>query len=224
MWLLHGEDISASRKRLVELVAQAKEGGKEVFELNASNLSLTSLKQSFESGSLFGTEKFIIIEGLPGQKEELEYLQTNQEKDIVLWVGKKITPAQAKLFVRAKAQEFKLPQLLFTFLDGIGVRGKNELLKLLFSLLEQQNPDMVLALYHRRVRHMMLCKMRADAALKAERIVGWQLGKLISQTKNVDLEKITDEYRKCFQYDLNRKSGKTFFSTEQFLQTQIGQW
>ena len=225
MIILHGEDVSASRKRLIEIIDKAKLDDLEIFEFGNENINLTSLMQAVESQSLFGQERLIVIEGLVKLSDGIKkYLSVQNQSNIVIWEGKKLSAAQIKSLGKSQAQEFKLPQLLFTFLDGIGIREKQSLMKLLEDLLTQQNGDLVFALYHRRLRHLLLVANKVDEMLALEKLAGWQLGKLSNQAKKIGAEKIDRNYKKCFEYDLARKSGKTSLEIDRQLVQWIGNW
>lgn len=224
MHILHGEDLALSRQTLTTLISTTKLKNHEVITFTPENISLTLLKQALESNSLFDQPRTVVVENFSSLGDDIkDYLFAHPTANLVIWEGKKLTPAQTKKFPQAKVEEFKLPQLLFTFLDALGVKPGAQLLPLLNQLLVQQEPDMVFALYHRRWRHMLLYKLHAKEALAADKVAGWQLGKLAGQCKNLPTEKIFQVYEACFQFDLNRKRSRTSFTTQQFLQQQIGQ-
>ncbi len=225
MIILHGEDISASRKKLVEIIAKAKLDDLEIFEFGSENINLTYLMQAIESQSLFGQQRLIVIEGLVKLSDAIKkYLANQSQSNIVVWEGKKLSAAQIKQLGNSQAQEFKLPQLLFTFLDGVGIRDRISLMKLLEELLVQQNGDLVFALYHRRLRHLLLVANKVNEMLTIEKLAGWQLGKLSNQARKIGTEKIKDKYQECFEYDLARKKGKTSMDINRKLIQWIGNW
>jgi len=89
--LLHGDHIEASRNELNRIKNEARE--KDIRQLDGQSIDEVTLLQSLESGSLFGTETFVIVERLFSklgrQQKKIEELC----KKIVAYSSKKITPS-----------------------------------------------------------------------------------------------------------------------------------
>ena len=64
MIVIHGDNLVASRNRLVELIDQAKSQSQEIVQLNGDKITSTELLQALESQSLFGTDRLVVIERL----------------------------------------------------------------------------------------------------------------------------------------------------------------
>jgi len=99
--IFHGDDFVNSRQTLNQGLTSKPD------RFNAKNLTQESLTQVLESSSLFGDEKTIIIDYLltlrpSNQKDSLiNIILKNQDKHILLWEQKTITPAIKKKFTQA---------------------------------------------------------------------------------------------------------------------------
>ncbi|MEK7091078.1 MAG: hypothetical protein AAB887_01045 [Patescibacteria group bacterium] len=125
--ILHGDNQVASRQALLA----AKEG-KPTLEFMGSDLSLDQLVNAVETNSLFGQANTVIIEGLFSQRPStnkkviIEYLESHQDSDIIIWEGKDVT-SQLKNITSVKI--FDLPKYIFSFLDSPTISGLHQVLQ-----------------------------------------------------------------------------------------------
>lgn len=105
--IIHGDNILASRKELEKIKSEFKG---EILELDGATLTENIFVQATQSRSIFENSKLVIVDGLP--KIELK----DESCDVLIWVGKKITPPK-----NAKVLEFKTPPSIFKFLNNMTV-------------------------------------------------------------------------------------------------------
>ena len=92
--ILHGENIVASRDKLVELISLAKEKNKTVERVDAKKINLGILESKLVKQDLFGTEILVIIEDLHSlprskNKTDLIDLTSQSQVDLILWEKRK---------------------------------------------------------------------------------------------------------------------------------------
>lgn len=127
MIILHGDNQVVSRQALL-----AAREGKPVLEFMGSDLSLDPLVNAVETDSLFGQANTVIIEGIFSQrvsvnkKTIVEYLESHQNSDIIIWESKDVS-TQLKNF--KNIQKFDLPKYIFNFLDNPTISGLHQVLQ-----------------------------------------------------------------------------------------------
>jgi hypothetical protein len=220
--LIHGEDTTASRDKLAEF--KKKYHDAELLTLDGKNLTLSTLVNSFDTTSLFQLKKILIIEkfftGVFSKEKTtvLKYIVDNQKTgaDVVFWEDKKLDKTQLKkLGADAKILVFDLPQLLFKFLDSIGISSPVTLLNQFHQLQKQKESELIFVMILRQVRNLIIAK---DLGLKGfGTMPGWQAGKFIQQAGTKTLDDLISWYRRLLRIDYQIKTGQTPFSVDALL-------
>jgi len=168
--ILHGENLIASRDKLVQLISEARKKDCSIVQLDALKLSPAILEQALESKTLFGEKKLIVVEGLhslPPSKKKRSLIQLlatikseTESFSLVLWEKRTLTKTMLKQFSNAKIEEYKLSKLIWQFLDGL---GKNEInlkdqLTLLHQVLAQEDTHFIFLMIIRQVRLLIKAK------------------------------------------------------------------
>ncbi len=223
--LLHGDNIEASRAELVRLKNEAK--GKEIRSIDGRGLDATTLTQALGSNSLFGGDVLVTIENLfskLGKKTKLIEQLANmlsdaaKDTDIILWEDKEIGVTVSKsLGSSLKVMPFKIPSIIFQFLDGLHPQSAKVLIPMYQQLVQSEAPELVLSLISRRLRQLLI----VAGGETPDGLQGWQVGKLTSQAKFFTIEVLTSMYKKLLDMEYSLKTGTTPFTlaqlTEQFL-------
>ncbi len=223
--LLHGDDIEGSRNVLNSLKKSAKVG--EVRQLNGKSLDESTLTQALESRSFFGGDSLVVIENLLstlGRKTKsiegfTDILRKNEKQtDVILWEGKEITPGIVKnLGPSVQVKLFKLPVVIFQFLDGIRPGNTKTVLGLSQQLLQTVPAEVVFVMIVRRLRQLIM--LRDNVA--PEGLQGWQIGRLTSQAKSFTMEKLVTMYKKLLDTEVSIKTGASPFTLSQLLEQFI---
>ena len=146
MIIIHGEDTVSARNRLNELIGLAQEKGLGLKRLTAKDLDLTIATQVLEAATLFGETPLIIIEGLfsltksKNKDNLLEFISRYQDRDLLLFEDKALSPTALAPFAKAKPEEYKPAAIIFAFLDSLRPGGADKSLKLLESLESARQP------------------------------------------------------------------------------------
>ena len=221
--LLHGDNLEASRAELNRLKAAAK--GKEIRQPEGRLLDTTTLTQALESMSLFGRETLVIIENLFGKlgrktkliEELAAVINRSGNVDIVLWEDKELGAAVLKSLNRPQIRLFKLPVLIFRFLDNLKPGSAKFVIALFQKLVEVEPPEQVLFMTVKRLRQLIMLR---DGTVP-EGLQGWQLSRLTSQAKSFTMVKLISMYKKLLEIEYSTKTGSTPFNLtqqiEQFL-------
>lgn len=212
--ILHGDNTVVSRNHLNQLLKEAKDKNLEVIKLDGNTASLTDIKVSLETTSLFGQEKIVIIERLfsrqlsKEKKEILSYLidEIDNLPSIIFWEGKEVTPANLKKFNNSlNSKKFKIPSLVFKFLDSFQPNNQKNLLAMLAGL-KKGDTEFVFYMLARRLNQLLILK---DLGPKGLKIAPWQQYRLSGQAKNFTVKQLVSLYKKLLLIDTKIKTGET---------------
>lgn len=221
--VLHGDHVEASRTELLKLKTQA--AGKEIRQLVGANIDEQSLIQSLESSSLFGGDTVVIIEllfsRLGRQQKKIENLarllvSRASSNDIILWEDKELGAAVMKYLGTPTVRLFKMPVILFQFLDGLAPGQTKRALDLFDKLMKTEPPELVFSMIVRRMRQLLMISYGAPL----DKIAPWQLARLTTQAKSFRMEQLQSLYLSLGDREFAVKSGNSAFDVRQ----HIEQW
>lgn len=231
--LIHGDDTTTSRNAYV--AERQKSPEKKI--INGTSVTLTDLMQVFSGNGLFGDQETIFIEELvskrksPKDVEELVgFLSDQADATIFVWESKLLTPKQVSGFKNAVVKEFKIPTIVFAFLDSLRPNNTQQMLKMYHDVLEQEDATYVLVMLMRQVRILLALsnyslsnvrsfesKSSRDARTISEvsRMSPWQLNKLQKQVKVFTQEKLLHMHTQLFELEKGQKTGTLTLSLPQ---------
>lgn len=209
--IIHGDDITSSRNYFLDTKKQ-KAGA---VSLTAEQTNMTDLAQAFEGGGLFEETKSIFIEELFTKKKKgkeldaiLAYInQQAKTQDIYLWEKKTLTPTSLKSLISPITKLFKLPQVLFRFLDSIKPNNSQEVLRLFHNTLKTADTEMAFFMLVRQFR--LLLAVRENASIEeVQRLAPWQKSKLLTQAKSFSKNELVNTYIALHEIDRDAKTGR----------------
>ena len=210
--IIHGNDIVSSRNFFIELKSRAK----EPVSFQTASITITDLAQVLTGGGIFGNEMTIFIEYLLSQRKKathadsiIEYLLENHNAgNIVLWEEKEIPGTTLKRFTNAKVEMFRIPQLVFTFLDSLAPGAGPRLVTMLGKTLATSEIELVFYLLVRQFR-LLLAMTNDQSALidEAKRLAPWQKSKLKQQAFRFTQEALIEKYNKLYAIEVGQKTG-----------------
>jgi DNA polymerase III delta subunit len=214
--LIHGDHIEASREELNRRRSESK--AIDIRNLDGRSLDSSTLVQSLESSSLFGGDTLVVVERLFGklgrQVKKIEELckllvASSQTTDILLWEDKEVGATVTKYLGKdARVMVFKLPVLIFQFLDGVKSGNGEMALKIYQDLVSSEAPELVFSMLVKRVRQLIQI---ADGGTP-EGLADWQAGRLTTQAKSFTMEKLLASYKKLHDIEVSIKTGMSPFS------------
>lgn len=223
--LIHGDHIEVSRAELNRL--KEASAGKELRVLDGKNLADSSLIQSLESTSLFGGDTVVVIERLFGkigkQAKRIEELckilvQSAATCDIIIWEDKEVGATVTKNLGPSTAVKlYKLPVLIFQFLDGIKPKNTKGILELYERLTATEAPELVFSMLLKRIRQLIQI---ADGVTPAG-VGDWQLSRLTTQAKSFTMEKLIALYASLHDTEVRIKTGMSPFTMTEHIEQFI---
>jgi DNA polymerase III delta subunit len=193
--LLHGDHNLKSYQRLSVFITEAKKRGWEI------------TRNSLTSTSLFAKEQLFIIDDLKKvNKRDFAWLKKNKEKlsgTLVIYHENTLPASSLKLLPKPdKIEEFKLPKLIFKFLDSFYPGNGKQCLKLLHQVIKTEAPEFVLALLARHLRDLYLVKTDIESLFYPS----WRMSKLKKQAKHFSENKLKQIIKKLSQADVEAKT------------------
>lgn len=212
IFFLHGDNQPASRERLNQLLTEARVSKKEIIQLEGLKIDQNQLLQALESSSLFGQDKLVVIENLfsrpqSGEKEAIiKYLKKEAiVLDLVFWEKKNISGTITRWLPKTwQFIEFKIPVVIFKFLDEFRPNNQKQLLTLIRSSIRVDSAEMVFYMLARRLHDLIVAKDLGKSGLKG---APWQIGRLVSQAGNFTLNQLIQLYQKLLNIDIDIKTG-----------------
>ena len=208
--LIHGDDIVSSRKYFIE----EKNSLKNLKSLDSKDLNIQNLVELFKSDSLFSTEKNIFIENFFEQKKSdefekiINYVKKNSSKvNLFIWEKDELSKTELSVFPKTKANLFKIPKTLFSFLDNISPNSTNNVLNFHLAL-KTADEEMIFYMLIRQFRLMLSFSNEEEGSIdEIRRLAPWQKDKLQRQSKLFSDKELKRIYNKLYETDLNIKTG-----------------
>lgn len=208
MILIHGDDQVESREFLSEQVNQAKAKDKEIIRFEGKEVSFEQLQQALEAKWLLGKEKFVVVENLlinSPSKQVITYLAKSQPKNLIIWEGREIKQSQIDK-LKTKAKLFKLPLVIFKFLDSFLPGNSRQSLNLLSQAVGQASAENVFYMLGRQIRYLIIAHELGQKGLSD--LHPYQQQKIASLAKKFQLGQLLTLHRKLLYIDWQQKTGQ----------------
>ncbi len=216
--ILHGENITASRRVLNELLEQNRKNDAEIVSLSAQSLSEAELETILGSSSLFDQEKVILIEGLHSlptskRKKTLIAQISVANMKVILWEKRSLTATMLKQFPGATADHFKASSTLFQWLNTLGSPlPAVKKLTLLHAAVDQDGEYFCFIMLCRHIRQLL--QVKAANTIKGPPFAVAQLKK---QATFFTLQQLLALHNRLLQIDWTEKTGQATLSLAQQL-------
>lgn len=208
MFIIHGDNQVESRQFLISQIEQAKAKDKEVVRFEGKEIEIEQLHQALEELSLLGKKKLVVIENLltkPPQKSIIDYLNKNQPKNLIIWEEKEISQSKINQ-LKAQARFFKLPPIIFKFLDALLPGNSRHSLSLLKQAVGQSSAENVFYMLARQIRYLIIANQLGKKGLTG--LHPFQQQKIAIQAKKFQLSQLLTLHRKLLYIDWQQKTGQ----------------
>lgn len=204
--ILHGEDEAKSYDRLTKFIDTAKARSWEIIYLDESKLEIV---ETISGSSLFPTERFFVLRDFKKlTKKDLDWLNKGGKElksNLVIYHSGVLPVTFLKGLTDSKVEEFKLPKLMFEFLDSFFPGNAKNSLTLLHELIITEPPEFILSLLGRHLRDLYWVKEEEKTLLYPS----WRIGKLKEQAKDFDVSRIKEILEILTELDVKVKTTNT---------------
>jgi len=219
LYLLHGDNMVDSRVKRLDLVSEYRSNNVEVSITDGKTINIVDLKSAIEARSLFGQKDAVVVDNLlvfkgkgrsKAKTELIDYLAgLSKELNLILWEKKVISQSVVSKLSNFKSENYKIPNLMFIFLDGLGF-NKTKTWNTFNNLLKVQDEEFIFLMLVRQLRLLLLSKYEDLKTVPDDfkRLVGWQKVKLTKQSDQFSINKLVNLYQKCLNIDVGVKTGQ----------------
>lgn len=206
--LVHGSDTLTSRKYFLDL----KDENSLTFD--AESLNPIELAQSMQGSGLFETStKKIFIENLftrKGSKNQsavAEILKNNKDTQVFIYADKDVGVKSLSGFPKYENQNFKIPQNIWTFLDGIRPNNPRNVSSFHLAL-SGTEPEIVFAMIIRQFRLLLgISSMSKSNVDEVKKLAPWQKTKLERQLNLFGQDNVKNIYKSIYKIEKQQKTG-----------------
>ncbi|MGE5042328.1 MAG: hypothetical protein ACM3IJ_05510 [Candidatus Levyibacteriota bacterium] len=196
IYILHGDDVAASRTRLGELTSEFA----SVTTLDGEKATTADLVQALSTSDLFLDAKCVVVEKvLRLPKKEMDKLLDlifSNSNTIILWHNTELSKTFFSKVKQAKVEVFMLPKLFFTFLDGFYPGNFKRELDLL-QRMENVEAEQIFYALVKRMRQMLHLKLHVSSE-ELSKMSPWQMGKVQDQAGHWELGELEKMYGELF--------------------------
>jgi len=211
LFLLHGENVSASRQALVDLKRNYSADSISVFD--AKKLDENQFARVCQSVPLLGDRRLVVVEGKPSSSLHL-FISSSlpPTTDVVFWIGEELKSSN-KLFKLVKSaggqiRHFKpsVPKHVFGFLDALGYKNKKKAFLELHRLLDQgESPLYLLTMMVWQARNLLRVKLYNGGGPKPK-MNPFVLRKAKSQIKSFEEGELVGIFHKLLEAEVALKT------------------
>ncbi len=210
--ILHGDDERKLYERLSKFIETARDRGWEVAYLDDKS---ESIREQLSSPSLFGAERFFIVRDITRLgKKELEWISKNSSTlpgNLIIYHEGYVSQTILKSLPKdIKIEEFKLPVILWNFLDNLYPGNSEKSIKQFHELIEKEAPEFIFTLIAKLFRDLYWVK--TDAASLP--YPNWRVGKLKGQASKFTIDQLKLLIGKLAEIDIKIKSSKSDLTNE----------
>jgi DNA polymerase III delta subunit len=205
--LIHGDYSIKSYARLLKFLEVAKERGWEISWFDKDK-NLAFLEIATNAG-LFSKNKIIVVRGfsslnskdLEWLKEKNEYIETT----LVIYEDGELPRAKiAKLPKNTKLEEFKLPKIIFKFLESLYPGNSKNSLQIFCDLIKREPPEFIFSLCAKTFRDLYWIKVSPETLPYPS----WRLSKLRKQSSYYSLPKLSHIINNLAKIDIKVKTSE----------------
>lgn len=205
--VLHGDHTLDSYNRLKKFTDVAKKRNWQVVKIFPKD-SLT-LPEKLSGTSLFEEKQFYIVQDLKKFKtKELSWLKKNIKNlsgNLVIYYEGTIPKTLLKNLPQPdKIEEFKLPRLIFKFLESFYPKNARNCLKLFHQVIKTEPPEFVFSLLASYLRDVFLAKIDK----KSLTYPSWRVSKLSKQAGHFSKNKLKNIISFLAEEDFKIKTSK----------------
>jgi DNA polymerase III delta subunit len=204
--VLHGDDELRLHSRLKKFIGIARQRSWEVTYFDNPNLSF---EEVLSGSSLFGYERFFILSDVRKLgKKEVSWLNkkyANLSGNLVVYNKGFISSALLKSLPRStKVEEFKLPVLIWKFLESFIPGNSKSSIKAFHKIIEKDPPEFIFSLIARHFRDLYWVKV--DSASTSFPL--WKVVKLKSQAAKFTDQRLREIISLLADIDMEVKTSK----------------
>lgn len=220
--IIHGDDLVSSRNYFLD----NKKKAKNPILLEGEALTFSTLSSIIDNVSIFEEDKIknMFIENFFTKNKAVSkefkdicgYLEKRQETLNIFFFEQTLqNKIKLTVFKKALIKTFKLPQMLFQFLDGLKPHNSNNVV-LFHQALQTSDANLIFVMIVRQFR-LLLALSDQNQALSIDelsKLAPWQKDKLQRQSAKFSVDNLKQIYQNLEKLDKANVTGQLFMSFE----------
>jgi len=186
--ILHGDYVIKSYERLSKFILEAKKRGWEISDYD---------NETVYNQSLFGKERFVVSRDYKKLNKKNITKLDKYPGTFVIYNEGNIPQTFIKTLTDPKIEEYKLPKVIWNFLDNISV-------KLFHEVIKTEPVEFVFPVLAKRFRDLYWVK----AEPRAMNYAPWQIAKLKKQSEKFTTSRVIQIINEMAEIDIKVKTSK----------------
>lgn len=203
--VLHGDDTLKSYERLRKFIETARQRSWEVTYLDDSSQSIS---ENLSASSLFGAERFFILRDIKKMgKKEITWLNKKYKElpgNLIIYHEGELNQSFLKSLPEPKIEEFKLPKIIWLFLESMRPGESEQSLKQFHKIIEIEPVERVFSLIAKQMRDLYWVKVSPATTGYQP----WKISKLKNQGSKYSLKLLKEIIDEFAEIDIKVKTGK----------------
>jgi len=204
--VLHGNNIVECSQRLQRYINVAKKRG---WDIERTSSSKRDVSEVLVAKSIFKNKRFVIIDDINEiSKKQLQWIKKNAsniDANVVIYHRNTITKSVIKLLPKpTKIEEYKIPVLIWSFLDSFYPGNAVNCLKLLHRVKADESIELIFFLLSRHLRDLFWVKLESS---KPD-IPFWRFSKLKSQASKFNKDNLKKILFELATIDIESKTSR----------------
>lgn len=211
IYIIHGDDNSASYRRLQDLTTKMQ----KLTHFDCEKGQLKDLELLLDSQELFAEKKTVVIENpkkiSTKQADEFTRLvnqfEQNKLGDIIIYSETSLDEKFVSKLNKPMIFVHQLPKLFFQFLDSLSPSTYKKALLILSQMRNNTEDEQIFYALIKRVRLLIMFKLSDKQEFsELSKMAPWQKGKIQKQADCWTLNGLLDFYKKLFETEIDLKS------------------
>lgn len=222
IYILHGDDIVSSRKRLTSLTS-----GVEPIIITSDKSNFLDIQNALQASDLFVEKKCVLVEHIFKLSKSdfekalllFEKVASDNQTMLILWQNSQMTKLQISKFKKAVVESFVMPKLFFTFLDNFSPKNLEFELQTLSHMTNIDEMQIFYALV-KRIRQLFMIKTGGNFE-ELLKMSPWQKEKLEKQAYQWKENELENAYADLFDLEKKIKSSGLFLPLRKHLDIML---
>lgn len=214
-----GEDIILSRKDFLESLDQLQKQGSRVVRLLGKELTMENIENFLGNTNLFGETNVLAVENfLSNQKSKekeklIKKMLSFSNATVIFWEEKEFSKTEQLKYPGFAFQTYKLPPLVFKFLDGLLPSDYEGNLQRFYQAILSSDENFIFLMLVRQIRLLILI-----AGDQLTSLAPWQAGKIKKQSGFFNEKKLLEIYNNLLEIDFHQKTSSSAFDLKSELE------
>ena len=202
--ILHGDNYIESYIRLKKFIDISKSRGWDIEKISDNS---KNLQETLVSDSLFQKQRIVILEDADiitkKTADWINKISPDISVNLIIYHKGILNQTFLKQFLNAKIEEYKMPKMLWTFIDSFYPGNSRLSISLLKQVSAKEPPEFTFAMLARHLKDLYWTKISNEMPYPS-----WKITKLKRQASRFSAEQLKIIISKLAKIDIKSKSSQ----------------